>query len=279
MNQSETIGSLAGALAKAQGAIRFALRDSANPFFKSKYADLASVVEAIRDPLSQNGLAWIQRIHESQREEVRVETIILHDSGEWISCGILTVPVSKADAQGHGSALTYARRYSVSAAFGVAADDDDGNAAAKAAPPARPRDTPTPPVSEEWSEEERQQAKQMAYDFGDALVKNGVTEDEAEAQVKRYLGQVGDGTFIAYSNRIASATVRTVPKSVMSPEVILEIMNATDLPNLEQLYLTHYNEAKQASNKQMLKAIVSAKDQRKAELARKSQETSNGSED
>lgn len=278
MNQSETIGALAGALAKAQGAIRFALKDSANPFFKSKYADLASVVEAIRDPLSQNGLSWIQRIHESQREEVRVETVILHDSGEWFSCGILSVPVSKADAQGHGSALTYARRYSVSAAFGVAADDDDGNAAAKAAPPARPRDTPPPPVSEEWTDEERTLGKQMAYDLGDALVANGVSEDGAEEQVKRYLAQIGDVSFRAYSNRLASAAVRVVPKSMMDPAVILEIMNATDLPNLEQLYLSHYNEAKQAGNKQMLKAIVSAKDQRKAELARKSQEASNGSE-
>lgn len=279
MNQSEVIGSLAGALAKAQGAIRFALKDSSNPFFKSKYADLASVVEAIRDPLSQNGLSWIQRVHESQREEVRIETIILHESGEWYSCGITTIPVLKADAQGHGSAMTYARRYGVQAAFGVAADDDDGNAAAKAAPPARPRDTPPPPVLDEWTDEERKLGKQMAYDLGDALVANGVSEDNAEEQVKRYLGQIGDGSFHAYSNRLASAAVRVVPKSQMNPEVILEIMNATDLPHLEQLYLSHYNEAKQAGNKQMLKAIVSAKDQRKTELARHSQEASNGQED
>jgi hypothetical protein len=67
-------------------------------------------------------------------EEVRVETMILHSSGEWICCGILALPVSKKDAQGYGSALTYARRYSLSAAVGVAPEDDDGNAATMAKP-------------------------------------------------------------------------------------------------------------------------------------------------
>jgi hypothetical protein len=110
-----------------------AVKDSANPFFKSKYADLASVVEAIRAAFSANGLSYIQTV-EPHPDEVRVETTILHSSGEWISCGYLSLPVSKADAQGFGSALTYARRYSLSAAVGVAPEDDDGNAAVAAKP-------------------------------------------------------------------------------------------------------------------------------------------------
>ena len=134
MNKSESIAGLAAALAKAQGAMKGAVKDSANPFFKSKYADLASVVEAIRAAFSANGLSYIQTVQSSELDEVRVETMILHSSGEWISCGVLALPVSKNDAQGYGSALTYARRYSLSAAVGVAPEDDDGNAAVAAKP-------------------------------------------------------------------------------------------------------------------------------------------------
>ena len=134
MNKSESIAGLAAALAKAQGQMKGALKDSANPFFKSRYADLASVVEAIRAAFSANGLNYIQTLEPSDKDEVRVETTLLHASGEWISCGILSLPVSKIDAQGYGSALTYARRYSLSAAVGVAPEDDDGNAASAAKP-------------------------------------------------------------------------------------------------------------------------------------------------
>jgi hypothetical protein len=134
MNKSENINELATALAKAQGAMRFAIKDANNPFFKSKYADLSSIVEAIRDSLAGNCLSYMQHLHPSDKHEVCVETIVLHSSGQWISCGVVGIPVNKNDAQGYGSALTYARRYSLAAAVGVVADDDDGNAAASAAP-------------------------------------------------------------------------------------------------------------------------------------------------
>ncbi len=134
MTKSESIAGLSAALAQAQGVMKGALKDSANPFFKSRYADLASVVEAIRAAFSANGLSYIQTVEPSDKDEVRVETTLLHSSGEWISCGILSLPVSKIDAQGYGSALTYARRYSLSAAVGVAPEDDDGNAASAAKP-------------------------------------------------------------------------------------------------------------------------------------------------
>ena len=137
MNKSENINELATALAKAQGAMRFAAKDANNPFFKSKYADLSSVVEAIRDALATNGLSYMQHLQQSEKHEVCVETVILHASGQWIGCGVVAIPVNKNDAQGYGSALTYARRYSLSAAVGVVADDDDGNAAAASAPKAQ----------------------------------------------------------------------------------------------------------------------------------------------
>lgn len=134
MNTSPQINELAAALAKAQGQIRGALKDSANPFFKSTYADLASVWEAIRAPLSENGLSVIQATEPTDNEEVIVTTRVMHASGQWYEF-TTTIPVSKADAQGYGSALTYARRYGLAAATGVAQIDDDGNAAVAAKPP------------------------------------------------------------------------------------------------------------------------------------------------
>lgn len=128
MDRSEMIKEIATALSKAQGCIGAAIKDKENPFHKSKYADLANVVDAIRVPLAENGLSFVQVSHD-EPDSARIETIIMHSSGEWLSCGCVSVPVSKKDAQGFGSAITYARRYSLSAAFGVAPDDDDGNAA------------------------------------------------------------------------------------------------------------------------------------------------------
>jgi ERF superfamily len=133
MQKSESIKELAGALSKAQGEFAGAVKDTANPFFKSKYADLESCVSAIKAPLVKHGLSFVQVSH-NQENSASVETIIMHSSGEWLSAGLVAVPVTKSDAQGYGSAMTYARRYSLSAAFGIAPEDDDGNAAAKAKP-------------------------------------------------------------------------------------------------------------------------------------------------
>lgn len=139
MNKSEAFKELPAAMAKAQAKIEGATKDKLNPHFRSKYADLSSVVEAIKKPLSEAGLCYTQILHDAP-DSAKVETIILHSSGEWLSCGVISVPVSKLDAQGYGSALTYARRYSLSAAFGVAPEDDDGNLAAAAKPglPSKP---------------------------------------------------------------------------------------------------------------------------------------------
>ena len=111
-----------------------AKKDSENAAYKgNKYADLASVCDAIKDALPGSGLAYYQVAHEREKAAA-IETIITHTSGEWLSCGIVAVPVDRASAHGFGSALTYARRYSLAAAFGVAPEDDDGNAANKAEP-------------------------------------------------------------------------------------------------------------------------------------------------
>ena len=136
MRTSDSIKELAAALAKAQGMMHGAKKDTSNPFFKSKYADLASHWEAARPALAANGLCIIQGTRPSDKDEVIVITRLAHESGEWTESE-LAVPVSKADAQGYGSALTYGRRYGFSATIGTAGEDDDGNAAA-AAKPQRP---------------------------------------------------------------------------------------------------------------------------------------------
>jgi len=132
MERSEQINELATALAKAQGEIKGAVRDTANPFFKSKYADLASVWEACRTALTSNGLAVVQALR-AVEGGVEVLTMLLHASGQWVSES-LAVPAAKQDAQGFGSAVTYARRYGLAAMVGVAPEDDDGNAAAASKP-------------------------------------------------------------------------------------------------------------------------------------------------
>lgn len=118
------------AFIKAQANIEKAVKDSTNPHFRSKYADLGNVVDAIKPHLEEQGLAFFQKFHECDKG-IKIETIVIHESGESISNGILFVPVTKNDAQGFGSACTYARRYSLQSAFGVAPDDDDGNAASQ----------------------------------------------------------------------------------------------------------------------------------------------------
>lgn len=141
MDKSESIASLAKSLSIAQGQMGGAVKGKANPFFKSVYADLSSVVDAIREPLSANGLSFVQVTHPSEKNEIIVETVLMHESGEWLS-GTVAIPVSKADAQGYGSAITYAKRYGLQGLLGVPSEDDDGNAAAKAKPKVENKNTP-----------------------------------------------------------------------------------------------------------------------------------------
>lgn len=167
MNKSDSIKELVGALAKAQAEIKGAVKDSTNPHFKSKYADLASIVEAIRAPLSKHGIAYVQLTLPSEKDEVQVETVLAHSSGEWLS-GIIAVPVSKADAQGYGSALTYARRYGLAAAVGVAPEDDDGNAAAAAAPKVS-RITPNAGAGDDLTNAKKNRCADIAIEVKDFL--------------------------------------------------------------------------------------------------------------
>ena len=119
---------VASAFVKAKKGFSAALKCATNPHFKSRYADLAACVEAVDDSFLDNGIVMYQETFEDDTG-VTVETVLLHESGESIRCGKLHVPASKFDPQGFGSALTYARRYSLMAACGIAPEDDDGNLA------------------------------------------------------------------------------------------------------------------------------------------------------
>jgi hypothetical protein len=147
-NNVQPVGkAIAGAIVKAQMAFGPALKTSQNPHFKSRYADLSACVEAVIEALNANGIALIQRSLPCE-SGVTVETVFLHTSGETLSSGPLHVPAQKQDAQGYGSALTYARRYSLMAACGIAPEDDDGHAASKPVTYATPRKL-TPRTTEE----------------------------------------------------------------------------------------------------------------------------------
>ena len=152
MKTSETIGEIAKAISIMQGTMDPAKKDKINPYFKSQYADLPSVWQAIREPLSQNGLCVVQDAI-TLDTGISVITRVIHTSGEWIEFGPLLVPLAKNDAQAVGSAISYGKRYAIGAALGVVAEvDDDGNKASKAAPAVAPKKKVIPYTEEQIDE-------------------------------------------------------------------------------------------------------------------------------
>jgi len=135
---SDTIGKIAGALAKAQGQMTMVEAKSTNPFFNSKYASLASVLETAMPQLNKNEIALVQGNRwDNDDNGFYITSMLLHSSGEWIKSEI-RMPVMKKDPHGIGAATTYGRRYLLSSMVGIAQADDDGNAGIKRAP--RPSD-------------------------------------------------------------------------------------------------------------------------------------------
>ena len=152
MNQSPTIGALAAALAKAQKAIKPAIFDRTNPHFKNKYATLASIMDAIRGPLADNGIAILQGA-EAEGPVVKVTTRLVHASGEWLEA-TLSMTAQQNTPQGVMAALTYCRRGSLSLVSVVSDDDDDGEQANRPAPhrdEPKPSTKPAPGAMALWS--------------------------------------------------------------------------------------------------------------------------------
>lgn len=125
MNTSSEINELADALSKAQGQMGGASKTADNPFLKSKYADLASVIAAIKEPLASNGLSYIQNPF-TRNGSVGVATRLMHKSGQWLESSF-SIPAPKHDAHTYGALVTYCRRFTLQSVLGVPAEDDDGN--------------------------------------------------------------------------------------------------------------------------------------------------------
>ena len=173
MTTSDTIDLISGALAKAQGAMKPAVKDANNPAFKSKYADLAAVWDACRGPLTANGIGVVQDVI-LIGDKIAVSTRLCHSSGQWIEFGPLPVPSMKQDAHGVGSATSYARRYGLSAAVGITADDDDGNAAVGKTSGEPARETAREPV-----------ARALPHGYGNWLTDMAAAADEGTPQLER----------------------------------------------------------------------------------------------
>lgn len=130
VNKSEQINELAKGLAKFREQLKQPLKDANNPFFKSKYVPLENVAEVIDEALKGTGVTYVQVPVNGESGMVGVATTILHSSGQWIEFPAFLLKPDKANPQGYGSSITYARRYSLSSVFGITSDnDDDGNAA------------------------------------------------------------------------------------------------------------------------------------------------------
>ena len=195
MNKSESIIELAKALSNLQGKMVAVKKDAINPFYKSKYATLDTIWEAIRKPLSENGLSIVQTMNLVGDKSI-LETTLYHISGEWISGTQLVNPV-KDDPQSLGSAISYARRYSLSAILGIVTDeDDDANIATK--PEAKPKTKEEPKSAEKpvSSTTETSQKSEPSISVAQtkkiyALVKEkGITTDQARAYLKKIFNKM-----------------------------------------------------------------------------------------
>lgn len=188
MTTTQETKNIAAALAKAQSAMKPAEFDKVNPAFKSRYATLASIFEACRLPLTANGIAVVQGV-EAEGSTVRVTTTLLHVSGESLT-STLTLTATQGTPQGIGSAITYGRRYGISALVGVVADeDDDANAASTKPDRSGSRVGPKPEVvTPETMTTPKRDAEQRKRDIVNELKAMGYEPAGVSHFVKETLG-------------------------------------------------------------------------------------------
>jgi len=214
MNKSDTIAELAKALSSVQGKLEGATQDSTNPYFKSKYADLSSVWNACRKLLTENGLSVAQTCDEIEGRLI-IETTLLHSSGEWISGRLALNPV-KNDPQGIGSAITYGRRYSLSAMVGICPEDDDAEAGM-----GRKKQQSQPKSNTSTSNNPASDAQIKAINT--LLAKAGITESERHEKVSKILNLKADlASFHDLSKTQASTVIEMLsaekPKTKVKEE-------------------------------------------------------------
>jgi ERF superfamily len=209
--QSEHINELMTALAKAQGQMEAAITDSSNPHFKSKYADLASVWEACRDPLSKNGLGVTQTLDFLGEKQVLVTTLG-HTSGQWIkSC--IALPIQKNGPHELGSCITYCRRYSLAAIVGISPEDDDGNTAQKSYDKPK-KEVEQPKVIIEPKPEERTVITEADWDRLQRLVDKLNDPD----RIRRLVLAVDAGSIHEISPKDYDRVTRTLEKAIKQME-------------------------------------------------------------
>lgn len=191
MKMSESISTIAPALVKAQALIEDAVKDSNNPAFRSKYADLSAVLAVIRKPMANNDLCVLQSPARADGG-VEVETMILHKSGEWISQSCF-IPINKWDAHGTGSGITYGRRYGLMSIFCIGTEDDDGNTAVQSSSAPKQAASPAQPiVSVQKQLEIRTKAKEAAQKGIDAFREyyKGLTPEARQVMQGEFLNEV-----------------------------------------------------------------------------------------
>lgn len=228
--KSDQINELASALAKAQAKIKGAVKDSANPFFKSSYADLQSVWDAIREPLSSNGLSVIQTTATNPAGGLDLVTTLAHSSGQWIEGRFPILPL-KNEPQAVGSATSYARRYSLASIVGVYQTDDDGEQAqarpyvskhdSKPAPhpgqlrpvsaPAPVAATPAPQVEPKPATEENKTPAAAKKPYFDKIKTSSWTKEQLGTYAKMYFGKSDANALtlnelMNFSNTVTSKT-------------------------------------------------------------------------
>lgn len=166
MNKSESIANIAKALSDFQAEVKQPLKDKDNPFFKSKYVPLESVVEAINDIANKHGLSFTQWALNDETNRIGVATMLLHTSGEFIEYPPIYMKSEKDTAQGAGSVITYAKRYALSAIFGITSDqDDDANEASGNGKPAKPKaeDISIERLKDAYEELDRVQVQEKSF--------------------------------------------------------------------------------------------------------------------
>jgi hypothetical protein len=165
MEKSDSIVKLSKALVKMQSEMGAASKSSDNPFFKSKYADLNSVWEAVAEPLHNNGLAVTQLVGEYVDGTQSLESVLIHESGEWISCKS-SIPLARKDPHGAGSGITYLRRYNLASLTGCLSElDDDANAAADPKKRGKGAIIPTDGAEDECTPGEIVKAKELSAEI------------------------------------------------------------------------------------------------------------------
>jgi len=175
IEHSEKIDAISKSILEAQKEIRKAIKGSANPYFKSKYADLEAVIDAVKEPLNKHGIAFLQAVNQvgDDNGRVAIETVLLHEGGQYMTSKTPVYCTKPNDSQALGSGITYSKRYALQAMLGLPSEDDDGNAASKKGNNKKPAFT-------EQQTKLLAQAYDLYCEYNNPIVGEGVHVDKAK---------------------------------------------------------------------------------------------------